>query len=150
MYMDCLMFSPMSLNFATDLAVILRYFQLCFSVVLYAVSAVYFAGVMVRLMLTLTPVVCVLSAIAFSSTFDIYLDDTERFVGGKEDENGSVAKKSIENDSGKKKKKDKEKDKDRDSSDMVGFIFFVIDRLFRYFGMIIYFHLCFNFYFFSH
>ena len=35
-------------------------------IVLYAVSAVYFAGVMVRLMLTLTPCVCVLSAIAFS------------------------------------------------------------------------------------
>ncbi len=46
-----------------------------FAVVLYAISAVYFAGVMVRLMLTLTPVVCVLSAIAFSKTFDIYLKD---------------------------------------------------------------------------
>ena len=30
-------------------------------IVLYAVSAVYFAGVMVRLMLTLTPCVCVLA-----------------------------------------------------------------------------------------
>jgi asparagine N-glycosylation enzyme membrane subunit Stt3 len=30
---------------------------------------------MVRLMLTLTPVVCVLSAIAFSKIFDIYLKD---------------------------------------------------------------------------
>lgn len=44
-------------------------------VVLYAVSAVYFAGVMVRLMLTLTPVVCVLSAVAFSSVFERYLSD---------------------------------------------------------------------------
>lgn len=42
-------------------------------VVLYAVSAVYFAGVMVRLMLTLTPCVCILSAIAISKTLDIYL-----------------------------------------------------------------------------
>ena len=32
-------------------------------IILYAVSAVYFAGVMVRLMLTLTPCVCVLAAI---------------------------------------------------------------------------------------
>uniref|UniRef100_A0AAR2KB80 dolichyl-diphosphooligosaccharide--protein glycotransferase n=1 Tax=Pygocentrus nattereri TaxID=42514 RepID=A0AAR2KB80_PYGNA len=48
-------------------------------VALYAISAVYFAGVMVRLMLTLTPVVCVLSAIAFSSIFERYLgDDTKR------------------------------------------------------------------------
>ncbi len=37
-----------------------------FLVVLYAVFASYFAGVMVRLILTLTPVVCVLAAIAFS------------------------------------------------------------------------------------
>jgi dolichyl-diphosphooligosaccharide--protein glycosyltransferase len=38
-------------------------------------SASYFAGVMVRLMLTLTPVVCVLAAIAFSRTLEIYLKD---------------------------------------------------------------------------
>ena len=35
----------------------------------------YFAGVMVRLMLTLTPVVCILAAIAFSVTLDNYLVD---------------------------------------------------------------------------
>lgn len=46
---------------------------------LYAISAVYFAGVMVRLMLTLTPVVCMLSAVAFSSVFEHYMgDDTKR------------------------------------------------------------------------
>ncbi|RXN35047.1 dolichyl-diphosphooligosaccharide-- glycosyltransferase subunit STT3B [Labeo rohita] len=44
-------------------------------VVLYGISAVYFAGVMVRLMLTLTPVVCVLSAVCFSSVFERYLGD---------------------------------------------------------------------------
>ena len=43
--------------------------------VLYAVTAVYFAGVMVRLMLTLTPVVCILAAVAFSVTLDNYLVD---------------------------------------------------------------------------
>lgn len=48
-------------------------------VALYAISAVYFAGVMVRLMLTLTPVVCMLSAVAFSSVFEHYMgDDTKR------------------------------------------------------------------------
>lgn len=74
---------------------------------------------MVRLMLTLTPVVCVLSAIAFSSTFDIYLDDTDRFMGGKDDESGSAVKRSSDSDGGKKKRKEKEREKDRDSSDMV-------------------------------
>lgn len=42
-------------------------------VILYAISAVYFAGVMVRLMLTLTPVVCILSGIAFSGLLDVFL-----------------------------------------------------------------------------
>jgi len=41
--------------------------------ILYAVFSAYFAGVMVRLMLTLTPIVCILSAIAFSETFNKYL-----------------------------------------------------------------------------
>jgi len=41
-------------------------------VVLYAVSAVYFAGVMVRLILTLTPIVVVCAAIAFSATLKAY------------------------------------------------------------------------------
>jgi len=44
-------------------------------VALYAITAAYFAGVMVRLMLTLTPVVCVLSAIAFSECFSYCLQD---------------------------------------------------------------------------
>lgn len=48
-------------------------FQFFLLVVLYAVSAVYFAGVMVRLMLTLTPVVCILSAVAFSRLLELYL-----------------------------------------------------------------------------
>ncbi len=46
-------------------------------VILYAVVASYFAGVMVRLMLTLTPVVCVAAAIAFSSLLDTYIDPIE-------------------------------------------------------------------------
>ncbi|KAJ3105702.1 oligosaccharyl transferase stt3 subunit [Phlyctochytrium planicorne] len=41
-------------------------------VILYAVTASYFAGVMVRLMLTLTPIVCVASAIAVSKLLDAY------------------------------------------------------------------------------
>lgn len=46
-------------------------------VILYSVVASYFAGVMVRLMLTLTPVVCVAAAVAFSSLLDVYIDPTE-------------------------------------------------------------------------
>merc|ERR1719270_2706497 len=36
-----------------------------------------YAGVMVRLMLTLTPCVCILAAIAFSKLFSIYLKEDE-------------------------------------------------------------------------
>ncbi|KAK3362919.1 glycosyltransferase family 66 protein [Lasiosphaeria hispida] len=43
--------------------------------VVYALFGSYFAGVMVRLMLTLTPVVCVTAAIAASSLLDTYLND---------------------------------------------------------------------------
>jgi dolichyl-diphosphooligosaccharide---protein glycosyltransferase len=43
-------------------------------VILYAVVGSYFAGVMVRLMLTLTPVVCVSAAVAVSQLLDLYLD----------------------------------------------------------------------------
>src|ERR1700742_676409 len=42
-------------------------------VVIYAVLASYFAGVMVRLMLTLTPVVCCAAALVLSHIFDTYL-----------------------------------------------------------------------------
>ncbi|CAE7159212.1 unnamed protein product [Rhizoctonia solani] len=46
-------------------------------VVIYAVVASYFAGVMVRLMLTLTPCVCVSAAIAVSTLLDTYVDPEE-------------------------------------------------------------------------
>jgi dolichyl-diphosphooligosaccharide--protein glycosyltransferase len=42
-------------------------------VVVYAILASYFSGVMVRLMLTLTPIVCVAAALALSSILDTYL-----------------------------------------------------------------------------
>ncbi|RUP43635.1 hypothetical protein BC936DRAFT_136916 [Jimgerdemannia flammicorona] len=46
-------------------------------VILYGITASYFAGVMVRLMLTLTPIVCVCSGIAVSNVLDTYLDTKE-------------------------------------------------------------------------
>lgn len=48
--------------------------------VLYALSAVYFAGVMVRLMLTLTPAVCILGGIAFSKIFENYLKEESLMI----------------------------------------------------------------------
>ena len=42
-------------------------------IILYGVFAVYFAGVMVRLMLVLAPVMCILSGIAVSSSLNTYM-----------------------------------------------------------------------------
>ncbi|KAG0674935.1 oligosaccharyl transferase stt3 subunit [Pichia californica] len=43
-------------------------------IIVYSVLGSYFAGVMVRLMLTLAPVVCVCAAITIGKLFDLYLD----------------------------------------------------------------------------
>lgn len=68
------------------------------TVALYAISAVYFAGVMVRLMLTLTPVVCMLSAVAFSSVFEHYLgDDLKRQSPPAEDSSDEDDRKNAGN-----------------------------------------------------
>ncbi|KAJ1812227.1 oligosaccharyl transferase stt3 subunit, partial [Coemansia sp. RSA 2598] len=42
--------------------------------ILYSIFAAYFAGVMVRLILTLTPIVCVMAGIAVANVFEVYLD----------------------------------------------------------------------------
>ncbi|KAF8308339.1 oligosaccharyl transferase STT3 subunit [Clavulina sp. PMI_390] len=60
-------------------------------IIIYAVFASYFAGVMVRLMLTLTPVVCVSAAIALSSLFDVYVDLEEPEEEKDEDESPASA-----------------------------------------------------------
>lgn len=46
-------------------------------VIVYAVAGSYFSGVMVRLMLTLTPVVCVGAAVAMSKYLDTFLKNSE-------------------------------------------------------------------------
>ncbi|KAF8323525.1 oligosaccharyl transferase STT3 subunit [Cantharellus anzutake] len=73
-------------SFFTDLNMLIWVFPagvlLCFRelrdehvfIIIYAVFASYFAGVMVRLMLTLTPVVCVSAAIAVSTLLDTFVD----------------------------------------------------------------------------
>ncbi|ODV77283.1 glycosyltransferase family 66 protein [Suhomyces tanzawaensis NRRL Y-17324] len=48
-------------------------------VIIYGVLCAYFAGVMVRLMLTLTPIICVSAAIALSKLLDVYLNIVDIF-----------------------------------------------------------------------
>lgn len=67
-------------------------------VIIYGVVASYFAGVMVRLMLTLTPVVCVAGAVAISTLLDVYIDPQEPDIPEEEE-------KSTGADTSKKEKK---------------------------------------------
>ncbi|CDS11103.1 Putative Dolichyl-diphosphooligosaccharide-FT protein glycosyltransferase [Lichtheimia ramosa] len=62
-------------------------------VIVYGIFASYFAGVMVRLMLTLTPVVCVCSGIAVSTLLDTYLDTTSIEPDNQESAESSEKKK---------------------------------------------------------
>ncbi|XP_066143522.1 dolichyl-diphosphooligosaccharide--protein glycosyltransferase subunit STT3B [Euwallacea fornicatus] len=83
-------------------------------VILYALSAVYFAGVMVRLMLTLTPVVCMLSGVAFSIILEMYLREEDNGTAGEgEEEEISQSGKRLYDKAGKTPKiKHEAKDQD--------------------------------------
>lgn len=59
-------------------------------IVIYAVLASYFAGVMVRLMLTLTPIVCVAAAIVLSKILDTFLVSAQPNVPSDAQANGST------------------------------------------------------------
>lgn len=74
-------------------------------IALYAITASYFAGVMVRLMLTLTPVVCVLSAIAFSECFTNSLQEDSQVKNKRRLEDDSKPQPSEKQTAVKKPKK---------------------------------------------
>lgn len=92
-------------------------------VIIYAVVASYFAGVMVRLMLTLTPVVCVSAAVALSSLMDTYLDPTEPNAEDDTSDSSSTHPTGTTPTTtpatpatNKKAKKNKEKEKEKEST----------------------------------
>ncbi|KAI1467397.1 glycosyltransferase family 66 protein [Daldinia caldariorum] len=63
-------------------------------IIVYALFGSYFAGVMVRLMLTLTPVVCVAAAIAVSQVLDTYLVARSPEPADNKDDESADAKKA--------------------------------------------------------
>ncbi|EEB17292.1 Dolichyl-diphosphooligosaccharide--protein glycosyltransferase subunit STT3B, putative [Pediculus humanus corporis] len=85
-------------------------------VILYSLSAVYFAGVMVRLILTLTPVVCMLSGVAFSIFFGSFLKEDERATNVESDSedssNDRSSNKNMYDKAGKLRKMRHEQQKD--------------------------------------
>jgi len=52
-------------------------------VILYGITSVYFAGVMVRLMLVLAPIACIMSAIAIATTLKAYMKFLKRPASSK-------------------------------------------------------------------
>ncbi|ODV85135.1 glycosyltransferase family 66 protein [[Candida] arabinofermentans NRRL YB-2248] len=69
-------------------------------IIVYSVLGSYFAGVMVRLMLTLAPVVCVCASISLGRLFDIYLDfkDTLKIWYESESETATKETKEVDDD----------------------------------------------------
>merc|ERR1719328_261841 len=61
-------------------------------IILYGVTSVYFAGVMVRLMLVLAPVMCILSGIAVSASLGTYM----KYLEGSGAANASISNGPIE------------------------------------------------------
>ncbi|XP_044730393.1 dolichyl-diphosphooligosaccharide--protein glycosyltransferase subunit STT3B isoform X2 [Chrysoperla carnea] len=91
-------------------------------VVLYAISAVYFAGVMVRLMLTLTPVVCMLSGVAFSVLLELFLKDEDlpsnEDGSDKEEDTSNSNNRNLYDKAGKLRKMKHEQQKEGDGLGM--------------------------------
>ncbi|KAI9889160.1 MAG: oligosaccharyl transferase stt3 subunit [Vezdaea aestivalis] len=71
-------------------------------IVIYGVLSSYFAGVMVRLMLTLTPVVCIAAALVLSHILDTYIQTTS--PSAEAYENGSAGGESKSKGSAKESK----------------------------------------------
>nr|XP_018914529.1 PREDICTED: dolichyl-diphosphooligosaccharide--protein glycosyltransferase subunit STT3B isoform X2 [Bemisia tabaci] len=101
-------------------------------VILYALTAVYFAGVMVRLMLTLTPVVCMLSGIAFSRIFELYLRDEEVPSNNKNESNAHLYDKAGKL---RKMKHEQEKESDEIGTNVRGIVVIVTLILLMMFAM---------------
>ncbi|KNC97433.1 dolichyl-diphosphooligosaccharide--protein glycosyltransferase subunit STT3 [Spizellomyces punctatus DAOM BR117] len=80
-------------------------------VILYAGTAAYFAGVMVRLMLTLTPIVCVAAAIAVSTALEIFLKKSKPPKASSPSTKAADDKKSKETKTPKLAEKKKKDDK---------------------------------------
>lgn len=74
-------------------------------IIIYGLFSAYFAGVMVRLILTLTPVMCIAGAIALSKLFDAYMDVTELFKSDVAEASEAETEKTEKTDKTEKKSK---------------------------------------------
>ncbi|KAI8971770.1 Oligosaccharyl transferase STT3 subunit-domain-containing protein [Mycotypha africana] len=94
-------------------------------VIVYSIFASYFAGVMVRLMLTLTPIVCVCGGIAISTLLDTYLEFSSSQKEPKVTRTSVDTTSTIDDDKQKKKsnnnnKKEKKGNAEKNGSKIIG------------------------------
>lgn len=73
-------------------------------IIIYSILGSYFAGVMIRLMLTLAPIVCVCGAITLGKLFQIYLDFKTFLIDKNEVKNENKIKNKNKNEIETKKK----------------------------------------------
>lgn len=102
-------------------------------IILYGVTSIYFAGVMVRLMLVLAPVMCILSGIAVSHLLSKYIKNVDTsvatsFVGSGNDKSQSQARA----DASKKFKKYDQQHKGVKSEIALGFVVLITFMLITY------------------
>ncbi|XP_067935491.1 dolichyl-diphosphooligosaccharide--protein glycosyltransferase subunit STT3A-like [Watersipora subatra] len=66
-------------------------------IIIYGLTSIYFAGVMVRLMLVLAPVMCILAGIGVSTTLSLYMKNMDPIFGSKKSEPSSkkTSKKTV-------------------------------------------------------
>ncbi|XP_067936342.1 dolichyl-diphosphooligosaccharide--protein glycosyltransferase subunit STT3A-like [Watersipora subatra] len=66
-------------------------------IIMYGLTSIYFAGVMVRLMLVLAPVMCILAGIGVSTTLSLYMKNMDPIFGSKKSEPSSkkTSKKTV-------------------------------------------------------
>jgi dolichyl-diphosphooligosaccharide--protein glycosyltransferase len=97
-------------------------------IILYGITSIYFAGVMVRLMLVLAPVMCILSAIAVSHLLSKYIKnvDTSTVSGGSGDNKGQAR------DTSKKYKKYDQQNKGVKTEIALGFVVMITFMLITY------------------
>lgn len=99
-------------------------------IILYGVTSIYFAGVMVRLMLVLAPVMCIISGIAVSHLLSKYIKNVDTstataFVAGTSDAKPKV-------DTSKKYKKHEQQQKGVKSEIAIGFVVLITFMLITY------------------
>jgi len=101
-------------------------------IILYGVTSIYFAGVMVRLMLVLAPVMCILSGIAVSHLLSKYIKNVDTSVATSFVGSNDKSQTQQRPDTSKKYKKHDQQNKGVKSEIALGFVVLITFMLITY------------------